>query len=133
MKIKSSKHSKHSLGYHIIFCPKYRHQVLTGPIEVELKKLITEICLAHEWELHALEVMPDHVHMFVQADHNIAPVNIAKTIKSITAVYLFQNFPTLKRNRFWGSGLWSRGTFYSSVGHISEEVIKRYIEEQKFR
>lgn len=133
MKFKSSSHSKHCIGYHIIFCPKYRHQVLIGAVEIELKRILTEVCMSNDWELHALEIMPDHVHIFVQVEPTIAPIQIAKELKSISAIALFMRFPELKRNKFWGSGLWSRGTFYSSVGYISEDVVKKYIEEQKIR
>ncbi|BBD65080.1 transposase IS200-family protein [Nostoc commune NIES-4072] len=133
MEILSSSHAKHCLGYHIIFCPKYRHQVLKDAVEIELKRILGEICKTYGWILHALEIMPDHVHVFVQADHTTAPVEIAKTMKSISAVHIFNTFKDLKKRRFWGSGMWSDGTFYSSVGGVSEEAVKRYIETQKQR
>ncbi|NER45957.1 MAG: IS200/IS605 family transposase [Symploca sp. SIO1A3] len=133
MKILSSSHAKHCLGYHIIWTPKYRHQVLEGAVEVELKRILGEVCKTYDWILHAIEVMPDHVHIFVQADHTTAPVEIAKTMKSISAVHIFSKFKDLKRRKFWGSGMWSDGTYYSSVGHISEDAVKKYIETQKQR
>jgi putative transposase len=105
----------HSLGYHIIWCPKYCHQVLQDAFEVELKRILAETCAHYGWKLHELESMPDHVHIFVQADHTTAPVEIAKTLKSISAVHIFNKFPTLKGRKFWGSGLWSRGTYDASV------------------
>jgi putative transposase len=77
--------------------------------------------------------MPDHVHIFVQADHTTAPVTIAKTLKSISAVHLFNKFPDLKKRKFWGSDLWSQGTYSATVGHISENAVKKYIETQKER
>jgi putative transposase len=133
MKTMSSTHATFSLGYHIIWCPKYRHTVLNDAVAIELKQIIAETCSTYGWELQALEVMPDHVHVFVQADHLTAPVEIAKTLKSISAVHIFHVFPKLKGRRFWGSGLWSRGTYYASVGHISEDLIQHYIESQKER
>ena len=96
MKILSSPHAKHCLGYHIIFCPKYRNQVLEGAIEIELKRILGETCQTYGWTLHAIEIMPDHVHVFVQADHTTAPVEIAKTMKSISAVDIFGTFKDLK-------------------------------------
>jgi len=48
-------------------------------------------------------------------------------------VHIFNKFPKLKGRKFWGSGLWSRGTYYASVGHISEESVRKYIESQKER
>ena len=129
----SENNCVHSLGYHIVWCPKYRHTVLKDDIAVETKHIIAETCGEYGWLLHAIEVMPDHVHIFVQADHQTAPVEIAKTLKSISAVYIFTKFPNLKGRKFWGSGLWSRGTFYGSVGETSEEVVKKYIETQHER
>jgi putative transposase len=133
MQNKSSGHALHSIGYHLIWCPRYSHPVLVGAIEVELKRILAEICVAYEWELQALEIMPDHVHIFLQADHLAAPVDIVKTLKSISAVQLFNKFPKLKARKFWGSGLWSKGTYYASVGHICEDAVKRYIETHKDR
>lgn len=133
MQILSSNHAVHEIGYHLIWTPKYRHAVLEGAVAVELKHILAETCVAHDWQLHTLEVMPDHVHLFVQADPFVAPVTIVQTLKSISAVYLFQKFPKLKARRFWGSGLWSKGTYYGTVGHISEETIRRYIETQRER
>ncbi|MBC7883130.1 MAG: IS200/IS605 family transposase [Anaerolineae bacterium] len=133
MQNRSSSHAMHSIGYHLIWCPKYRHPVLVGAVEIELKRILAETCMAYDWELQALGIMPDHVHIFLQSDHLTTPVDIAKTLKSISAVQLFTKFPKLKARKFWGSGLWSRGTYYASVGHISEEAIRQYIETQKDR
>ena len=133
MRTISSNHAVFSLGYHIIWCPKYRHAVLDEALAIELKHIIAETCSVYGWELQTIEVMPDHVHIFVQADHLTAPVEIAKTLKSISAVHLFHIFPKLKGRKFWGSGLWSRGTYYATVGHISEDAVRRYIESHKER
>lgn len=133
MQIQASNHAVFSLGYHIVWCPKFRHKVLIGAVEVELKRILAETCTVYGWSLQEIEVMPDHVHILVQADHLTAPVEIAKTLKSISAVHIFKTFPKLKGKKFWGSGLWSRGTYYASVGHISEDAIRRYIETQKDR
>lgn len=133
MQTMSTKHAKFSLGYHIIWCPKYRHQILKDSIGIELKRILAEICAHYEWKLVSLEIMPDHIHIFIQANPQTAPMEIAKTLKSISAVHLFSKFPNLKRRKFWGSGLWSRGTYYASMGQITEESVKKYIESQKTR
>lgn len=127
----SQNSAKHSLGYHLVWCTKYRHPVLIEALEVECKKIVAETCKANNWLLHAIEVMPDHVHIFVQASHTTSPNQIVKLLKSTSAVYLFTKFPDLKARKFWGSGLWSRGAYYTSVGSVSEGAIKKYIEDQK--
>jgi hypothetical protein len=54
MQIWKSSHAVHALGYHLIFCLKYRHQVFEGAIEVELKRIFVETCKTYGWELIAL-------------------------------------------------------------------------------
>jgi len=131
MEIIKTKHSICSIGYHLIWCTKYRKPILKNIVEVELRNIFGQSCSQYNWKLRSMEIMPDHVHLFVQCDHETAPVNIVKTLKSISAVYIFTKFPYLKGQAFWGSGLWSKGAYYSTVGHISEELVKKYIESQK--
>lgn len=131
MKEITQNNATHRLGYHIVFCTKYRQRALEGAVEVECKKIIAEICKDNNYLLHSIEVMPDHVHVFVQLDHLTAPVYAVKMLKACSAIHLFNKFPTLKARRFWGSGLWSGGTFYSTVGAITEETVTRYINMQK--
>ena len=131
MEEKHEKSNVSKLGYHIIWCPTFRHPILKDQVEVELKHVLGETCLAYGWTLHELEIMPDHVHCFIQAPPSIAPSEIASTLKSISAVKLFTLFPKLKQQKFWGTGLWSPSTYYASVGGVSEEAIRRYIQNQK--
>ena len=133
MKQMSTNHSKFFLGQHIIWCPKYRRQILKGAIEVALKQVLAETCAHYEWKLESLEVMPDHIHIFLQADPQTAPAQIAMALKSISAVQLFAMFPELKKRKLWGSRLWSRETYYVTVGHITESSVRKYIETQKLR
>jgi len=120
--------AKHALGLHLVWCTKYREPVLINAIEVECKRIFAEVCKANNWLLHAVEIMPDHVHLFIQPDHTTAPNTL---VKGTSAVYLFTKFPRLKERKFWGSGLWSRGAYYASVGSVMEDSIKKYIEDQK--
>ena len=97
---------------------------------VVLKLILHETAIAYGWKIGALEIMPDHVHILIEAPHTVAPVTISQTLKSISAVRLFFAFPSLKQKKFWGTGLWSKGTFYGTAGSTSEENIKKYIEQQ---
>ena len=119
------------LAYHIVWCTKFRHKILNEEESVILKLILNETALAYNWKIGAMEIMPDHVHILIEAPHTIAPAAIAQTLKSISAVRLFYAFPYLKQKKFWGTGLWSKGTYYSTVGSTSEENIKKYIESQK--
>ena len=75
--------------------------------------------------------MPDHIHIFADCPQTAAPCDIARTLKSISAVELFKTYPQLKRFYARSGRLWSNGYFVSTVGHISESTVKKYIEDQK--
>lgn len=117
-----------SLKFHVVFCPKYRRPVLTPPVDGRLKALLAEIAADHGMTLHATEVMPDHVHLFVEADPTLCPAEIVNRFKGRTSRLLRQEFPSL-RSRL--PTLWSRSYFAATVGAVSEATIRRYIEAQK--
>lgn len=125
---KSLNHSKFSCQYHIIFCPKYRRKILSNGIDERVKELFHLYQSDFGYEVLDLEVMPDHVHALL----DIPPTkNIAKLIGNIKgklAHQLRQEFPSLKSRL---PSVWTRSYFVSSVGSVTLEVVKKYIENQK--
>lgn len=118
----------YNLGYHIIWCPKYRRAVLTGDIEKRTRQLLTEKAEELGVTIEKMEVMPDHIHLFVKAKPTASPHWIVQQMKGYTSRILRSEFPQL-RSRL--PSLWTRSYYIESVGHISERTIKKYIEEQK--
>ncbi len=117
-----------SLKYHVVFCPKYRRPVLVSPIDERLKGLIREIAGHRDMTVHKLEVLPEHVHLFVETDPRWAPAEMVAKFKAVSSRVLRQEFPAL-RSRL--PTLWSRSYFIGSVGAVSEAAIRRYIDAQK--
>lgn len=117
-----------SLKYHIVWCPKYCRYVLTPPVDERLKALLGEIADEHGMTIHAVEVMPDHVHLFVEADPTLCVAEVVNRLKGRTSRLLRQEFPAL-RSRL--PTLWSRSYFAATVGAVSEGTILRYIASQK--
>jgi putative transposase len=117
-----------SLKYHLVWCPKYRRKVLTAPIDARLKELIVDVAVEHGMIVHSMEVMPDHVHLFVEADPTLAVAEIVNRFKGRSSRVLRQEFGSL-RSRL--PTLWSRSYYAGSVGAVSEAVVRRYIEAQK--
>jgi putative transposase len=111
-----------SLKYHLVWCPKYRRPVLTPPVDVRLKELVSEIATEHGMTILASEVMPDHVHLFVEAGPTLCVAEIANRLKGRTSHALREEFPTL-RSRL--PTLWSRSYFCSTVGAVSGATIRR--------
>ena len=119
-----------SLKYHLVWCPKYRRPVLEGDVALRLKTLISEKADELEATVHALEIMPDHVHLFVESDPTLAPAHLAAQFKGYSSRVLRQEFPSL-RSRL--PTLWSRSYYVGSVGNVSEATVRRYIETQRER
>src|SRR5450755_1787970 len=115
MDAKNTKHVTYKLGYHFVWCPKYRKAVLVGEIATFIETEIRRLCEQNKWEVGSLNVQPDHVHLFVSAPPAIAPSLIANTLKGITARQVFKHFPAMKQE-LWGGHLWSRSFYVGSVG-----------------
>jgi len=128
MKLNSS--CAFNLKYHLVWCPKYRLNVLVGDVESRLKELLYEKAEEINATIHDLEIMPDHVHLFVESNPNFAPCKIAAQFKGYTSNILRKEFKHL-RSRM--PTLWSRSYYIGSIGHISETTIKKYIQNQKTR
>lgn len=133
--VRSGSHSKHNINYHIVWIPKYRKHLLVGKVRDVLLDILRGKCEQYGWELLAVEVMPDHIHLFIGATPTDTPATIVKTLKGNTAVQLRRCFPDLKhlgyQTRKVFAALWARGYYIGSAGHVSQESVKRYIEEQQ--
>jgi putative transposase len=116
-------------NYHFVFCPRYRRKVLVGEVEKRFKELLPDICREIEVDIVALEVMPDYVHVFLNALPSISPSDIMAKVKGVTSRRLRQEFKHLHHL----PSLWTRSFFCSTAENVSSETISRYIAEQKKR
>ena len=116
-----------NIGYHLIWCPKYRRRVLRGDIEVRLKELLLQKAEQIKIRIEKMEVMPDHIHLFIKCSPVDSPHYIVQQLKGFSSRMLRLEFKELLRM----PTLWTRSYYCESVGHISEKTILRYIEEQK--
>lgn len=124
----TSNKATYNIGYHLIWCPKYRRKVLVGQIETKLKELLTEKANELGVTIETMEVMPDHVHLFVKSNPVLSPHYIVQQFKRYSSFKLREEFPKLKSRL---PTLWTRSYYCESIGHISEETVRKYIEDQK--
>ena len=130
--MKNLKHNITSvvnINYHIIWCPKYRRKVLVGEVETRLKELLPELAEESGCTIDTMEVMPDHIHIFLKGNPTIPIHLIVKNLKGKSSSILRQEFPYLKKRL---PCLWTRSYYCETIGCINEETIKKYIENQKF-
>jgi putative transposase len=119
---RKTNHCIYNINYHIVFCPKYRHKVIRDQIEDAVKQTVQEICDTYGYSLIQMEVMPDHLHIFLSAPPTIAPTEIVRKIKSITANKVFATFPRLKKKYFWGSGYGAEVTILALLETLAPKL-----------
>ena len=120
----------YSCKYHIIWCTKYRRNVLNEDVQQKLKILIQEIINQMNCELIEIEVMENRIHLLVECVPQLGIHKLVKKLKGVSSRILRTEFSHL-RTRL--PTLWTNSYFVSSVGGAPLEIIKKYIEEQKTR
>lgn len=122
----------YNVNYHIVWSVKYRRSILTGTIENHLKEILKKTAQEKDFVIAAMEVMPDHVHVFACSHPRISPSHIIKMLKGISSRKLFLKFPEIK-NKLWNGHLWNSSFYLETIGSVSETAIRKYIENQKIR
>lgn len=117
-----------NIGYHLIWCPKYRRPVLVNRVESRLDKLLNQKAKELNVSIEKIQILPDHIHLFVKCSPVDSPHFIVQQFKGFSSRILRKEFKEL-RTRI--PTLWTRSYYCESVGHISEATIKEYIEDQK--
>ena len=122
-----SRNCVYQFAYHVVWCPKYRHQILIGSIASAVDAMIDWICEEYKWPIITKEIQPDHIHLFLTIPPAISVASVIKILKGTTARKLFLQFPELKQ-KLWGGHLWSPSYYAGTAGNVSAETIKKYIE-----
>ncbi|QST02645.1 IS200/IS605 family transposase (plasmid) [Pontibacillus sp. ALD_SL1] len=121
----------YNVNYHLVWSVKYRRKVLDNRIETRLKEIFQAVANEKDFIVQKVEVgEQDHVHLFVSAHPKVAPSYMVKMLKGISGRKLFMEYPELKE-KLWKGQLWNRSFYLETVGSISEETIKQYIDKQK--
>jgi len=128
---KKGSHSKYLLRYHFVMCTKYRHKILTGEIEAEIKKILEDISKAEGYEIDIMETDIDHIHLLIEAKPVFSPFGIVHKIKTISTNRIWKKYGEILKKYYWKENtFWSDGYFVCSIGEANSETIRKYIEEQ---
>tara|TARA_B100000929_G_C15492275_1_gene414853 strand:- start:1612 stop:2019 length:408 start_codon:yes stop_codon:yes gene_type:complete len=125
---KSNKNIVYSCKYHIVWCTKYRRDIIKNNIENDLKNIIHNLANDLNVEIIEIETMPDHIHLLVDVDPQFGVHKFIKRVKGRSSRILRDKYEEIRKRI---PTLWTNSYFVSSVGGTTLDVIKKYIEEQK--
>ena len=126
--IKRTSHAVYDTKYHLVWTPKYRKWILRGDIRKMVKEVFEEIATNHEFEIDEMEVVDDHVHIFLSFPPRYSIAKVVGMLKSISASVIFKEDAEVKME-LWGGEFWEDGYFVRTVGdEVTSETIRKYIE-----
>ena len=126
-----TRHSS-SIGravFHMSFKVKYCHKIFEfRQVKKRCEEIFIEVAVAHKITITEIGFDKDHVHLVVDIGLKSIP-EVAKLLKGTSGKLLLKEFPWLKKQYFWNSGLWSPATFFDSLGRNIQEV-SNYVKSQ---
>ncbi len=127
---RKSSHSIYDLKYHLVWITKYRKRRLSGEIGRRLREILRDTCTSLDVKVIKGHVSRDHVHMLVSVPPKLSVSKLMQSLKGRSSRKLLIEYRSLKRE-FWGHHLWARGYFACTTGNVTDEIIKKYIEDQE--
>ena len=132
MDIVRDRHSIGGSNYHLQFTPKYRKPVFRNQ---KIRKLVKA---AFEYKanilhvsIEAMEFGPDHVHLFVTNCKQYSVSKLAQYFKGYSSYIVRKHLPYDVMYYNYGSSFWSDGFFYESIGRVTSDMVKFYIDRQQ--
>lgn len=129
--IKSGRGYVYSIQYHIVWCVKYRHKIITPKIEKSLIEILQKIASDNEFSIVEVNTDLDHIHLLIDCKPQHYIPNIIKALKGVSARLLMLEYNVELKKKLWGGHLWNPSYFIATVSENTEEQIKNYVKNQK--
>jgi len=120
----------YSLQYHVVWCVKYRHKVLGGVIEADLRFILQRVADDNGFLITELGIDEDHVHLLLDCKPQHYIPNMIKALKGVSGRYLMQKHGDELRKRLWGGHIWNPSYFVATVSENTESQVREYIRSQ---
>lgn len=128
--MRKSSHVQYDIQYHLVWTTKYRYRVLNGKIAERTRELIRQSCNSMNVDIIKGSIGREHIHMLVSCPPDLLVSKLVQQLKEKTSRILLSKYKNLKKI-YWGQHLWASGYFCRSVGFVTQEVNKEYIENQQ--
>ncbi|MGW4631710.1 IS200/IS605 family transposase [Nocardia sp. NPDC004415] len=126
--IRSNKNVVYRCTYQVVWCTKYRRDVLEDGADARLRHIALEVCTERDAPIHAMEIRPDQVRLFVSCDPQFGIHRLVKQIKARTSRALRQEFPQVKSRI---PTLWTNSYFVATVGDAAQGSVEQYVADQR--
>ena len=127
---RKSSHTVYDLKVHLIWITKYRHKVLTKDVGVRIRDLIRQVCDQNDLQIIQGRVSKDHIHLYLSYPPKISVSEIVRLCKGRSSRKIQEEFPQLGKI-YWGKHFWAIGYAAFSSGHVTDEMIKEYLENHR--
>ena len=124
-----SCHATYCIQFHYVCCTKYRRKVIDEQVSARIKEINLDIAKCFRINILEQETDCDHVHILFEARPNTQVSKFVNSLKSTSSRYIRKEFPETKM-QLWGESFWSRSYFIASVGQVTLDAIKKYVESQ---
>ena len=121
----------YSIQYHIVWCVKYRHKVITPEIEKDLLDVLRKIASDNKCSIIEFNTNLDHVHLMVDCHPQVYIPNLMKALKGVSARAIMKKHGDELREKLWDGHLWNPSYYIATVSENTEEQIREYIRSQK--
>ena len=129
--ISSGRGYVYSIQYHIVWCVKYRHKILTTKLENRLIELLKQIANDNNFTILEVNSDLDHIHLLLDCNPQHYIPNMIKALKGVSARLLMKEYGDELKKKLWGGHLWNPSYFVATVSENTESQIRQYIKSQK--
>ena len=131
MELKVFNHAVGQNSYHFVWCPRFRHKIFRHKeLKFACENILRAICRKNDFEIFELQIGTDHVHLFLDITPKMTICKAFQILKGVSSRMLSKSFSDLLSGYYWKGGIWSRGKFFRSVGNVTSDVIRNYINGQ---
>lgn len=96
-----------------------------------IKELMRKIETVSDFEIIEMEVDMDHLHLMISSTPSLSPMQIVRKLKQESTIGMWKLFPQELQKHFWKENtFWTDGYFISSIGEVSVETLRHYIQNQ---
>ena len=121
----------YSIQYHIVWCVKYRHKVITPALEADLFEALQKIGANNKCSIVEFNTDLDHVHLMVDCHPQVYIPSLMKALKGVSARILMKKYGNELKKKLWGGHLWNPSYYIATVSENTEVQIREYIRSQK--